>query len=99
MDTVLASASAINMKYYFNEEEYGILPLEVKDIIKSALVKYCSDVGGVILLIFDEDYKLHIQTIAPIDEIGSQLLIKRMQQDMSGMFAKLEQFAKAYSSL
>lgn len=99
MDYVLACASAKNMKYYFNEDEYGILPEKVKAVLKSALVRYCSDVGGVIMLIFDEDYNLKIETISPVDEIGSELLVKSMQQDMRDLFEQLENFAKAYASL
>ncbi len=99
MDNILCCANAQSMKYYFNEEDYGILPEEVKNSLKIALVNYCSDVGGVIVLAFDDELKLHIQAIDPIDEIGSELKIKDMQNTMQELFENLEEFAKRYEEL
>ena len=96
-DFVLCSANARNMKYYFNEDAYGILPKEIKEMLKIELVRYCSDAGGIIILYFDEGYRLHISTIDPIDEIGSELLIKRMREKNSGLFGQLEEFAALYA--
>ena len=99
MDNVLCSADSASMKYYFNEEQYGILPKAVKDELRICLVSYCADVGGIIILAFGSDYTLSISTIDPIDEIGSELLIKRMRRDKAELFEKLEEFARAYAEL
>ena len=99
MDSVLCCANAQSMKYYFNEEEYGIIPDEIKNSLKAALVSYCADVGGVILLAFDDDHKLHIQAIDPIDDIGSELKVRRLQEEMRDIFQSLEEFAKSYAEL
>ena len=99
MDSVLCCANAQSMKYYFNEDEYGILPDEVKDELKIMLVSYCADVGGIIMLSFNDENKLHIQVMNPIDEIGSELLIGRIQRENAELFEKLEEFADAYEIL
>lgn len=99
MDSVLCCANAQSMKYYFNEEEYGILPDEVQDELKIALVNYCADVGGIIMLLFDDEHKLHIQVMDPIDEIGSELLVRRIQREKAELFEQLEEFARAYGEL
>ena len=99
MDSVLCCANAQSMKYYFNEEEYGILPDEVQDELKIALVNYCADVGGIIMLLFDDEHKLHIQVMDPIDEIGSELLVRRIQREKAELFEQLEEFARAYWEL
>lgn len=93
MENMLCAANAVNMKYYFNEEKYGILPAEVKEQLKIICVLYCSDVGGIISLTFDEDYKLRITTMEPIDEIGAELKVKKIQSENAELFEKLEEFA------
>ena len=52
-----------------------------------------------ILLAFDDDHKLHIQAIDPIDDIGSELKVRRLQEEMRDIFQSLEEFAKSYAEL
>ena len=99
MDSVLCSANAQSMKYYYNEDEFGILPEEVKNTLKAILTGYCADVGGVIVLSFNDEYELAIQAIDPIDEIGSELLIKRIQIRYAELFEKLELFYREADKL
>ncbi|MDO4488899.1 MAG: DUF6145 family protein [Eubacteriales bacterium] len=96
MEKVLCGANATNMKYYFNEEEFGILPQAVKDELKVLLVKYTSDIGGAITLQFSDSGRLAITTYDPIDDIGAELKIKKMQQDNEEFFSQLEEFYKAF---
>ena len=98
MDTVLCGANAQSMRWYFNEEDFGILPEEVKKELKLICVRYCADVGGAITISFDGDHRLHLQTIDPIDEIGAELKIRRMQEDNAELFAQLETFSKTFRS-
>ena len=93
---VLCGANATNMKYYFNEEEFGILPSSVKDELKVLLVRYLSDVGGIITLQYDDNGKLEITTIEPIDEIGAELKVKELQKEQAELFSKLEEFYQAF---
>lgn len=98
-DSILCCANAQSMKFYFNEDEYGILPEDIKKALKIAAVTYCSDAGGTLVFSFDAQHKLHLQAIDPIDEIGSDLLIRRMQRDMGELFEQLETFAAEYAKL
>ena len=98
MDKVLCGANAQSMKYYFNEADFGILPKSVKDELKVICVSYCADVGGALTLSFDSDGKLCIQTIAPTDEIGAELHIKRLQKKNAELFGQLEEFNRAYGA-
>lgn len=84
------------MKFYFNEEDYGILPGPVKEELKKICVSYCMDVGGIITLSFRDDHKLLIRTMEPIDEIGSELKIKQMRASQEEFFSKLEEFSRAF---
>ena len=93
---VLCGANATNMKYYFNEDEFGILPSSVKDELKVLLVRYLSDVGGIITLQYDDNGKLEITTIGPIDEIGAELKVKELQKEQAELFSKLEEFYQAF---
>ncbi len=99
MENILCAANAVNMKFYFNEEKYGILPAEVKNQLKIICVLYCSDVGGMISFAFDENYKLRITTMEPIDEIGAELKVKKIQAENAELFEKLEEFADKIDKL
>lgn len=99
MDTVLCGANAQNMKYYFNEEAYGKLPQQIKDELKILLVKYCSDVGGAITLSFDDAKNLMIRTYDPIDEIGAEMKVGKMQKENAELFSQLELFARTFPLL
>lgn len=98
MDTVLCGANAQSMRWYFNEDDFGILPEEIKKELKIICVGYCSDVGGAITLTYDQDHKLHIQTIDPIDEIGAELKIRQIQERNAELFEQLEAFSRAFRS-
>ena len=98
MDTVLCGANAQSMRWYFNEEDFGILPEEVKKELKVICVSYCADVGGAITISYDQGHRLHLQTIDPIDEIGAELKIRRIQSDNAELFEQLEMFSKTFRS-
>lgn len=96
MDKVLCGANAQSMKYFFNEAEYGRLPKQIQNELKVICVSYCADVGGAVTISFDDDNSLHFQTIAPIDEIGSELLIRKLQNEHRELFEQLERFAREF---
>lgn len=96
MDMTLCGANASNMKYYFNEEQFSLLPEQIRKDLKILLVKYCSDVGGAITLSFDNDCNLKITTYEPIDEIGAEVKVSAMQKDNAELFAQLELFARTF---
>ena len=96
MDKVLCGANAQSMKYYFNEAEYGKLPKAVQNELKVRCVSYCADVGGAVTLSFNDEGRLSFQTIAPIDEIGAELRIKKLQKENEELFEQLEKFNKEF---
>lgn len=99
MDSVLCAANASSMQFYFNNEDYGILPDEVKKELKVICVLFCADVGGIIVLRFTDKHKLEITVAKPIDEIGAELKIRKMQEEHQAFFAQLEAFSKEYDAL
>lgn len=97
---VLCSASKYTQKFYLNPDFEG-LPQQVKQELKIMCVLFTEDVGGVILLYFDEKGNLIITTEADegdilYDEIGSHLLVKRMRSEKRELFEQLEQYYAAF---
>ena len=97
---VLCAASAYEKKFYFNEDEFGILPEEVKDELKMICVSFTEDVGGVLTLQFDENGDLLLITSAEeedllYDDIGSTLKIRKLQHTQDELFGQLESYYRA----
>ena len=97
---VLCSASKYKEKYYLNPD-FNKLPDQVKQELQISCVLFTEEVGGVILLCFDEEGNLYIETEADeddilYDEIGAHLLIKRMQSEKKELFEQLEQYYAAF---
>ena len=97
---VLCSASKYAQKYYLNEDFEG-LPQAVKDELQIMCVLFTEDVGGVIILMFDEEGSLQIKTEAYeedilYDEIGSVLRVKQLQETKKELFEQLEQYFQAF---
>ena len=97
---VLCSASKYTQKFYLNPDFEG-LPQQGKQELKIMCVLFTEEVGGVILLYFDEKGNLIITTEADegdilYDEIGSHLLVKRMRSEKRELFEQLEQYYAAF---
>ena len=93
---VLCGANSVNMKYYFNEDEFWLLPKQIKDELKILLVSLIADVGGAATLQFDDDGKLQITTIDPIDDIGAELKVHEIQREYEELFHQLEDYEKEF---
>ena len=81
---VLCAASAYEKKFYLNPE-FDQLPESIKEELQIMCVLYTEDVGGILMLVFDEDGNLelkvdHEENDFAFDEIGSVLKIKQLQQ-------------------
>jgi len=98
MDLILCGANASNMKYYFNEEKFRLIPEQIRNDLKVILVRYCSDVGGAVTLSFNENFDLIITTYEPIDEIGAELKVGQMRKEHEELFSQLELFARTFLS-
>ncbi len=97
---VLCSASKYAQKYYLNED-FNNLPDAVKQELQIMCVLFTEDVGGIIILEFDQEGSLQIKTEAYeedilYDEIGSVLKIKQLQESKKELFEQLEQYFEAF---
>ena len=99
-EMVLCAASSYEQKYYLNPE-FESLPEAVKQELQIMCVLYTADVGGVLLLVFDENGNLelkveHNEGDFSFDEIGSVLEIKELQNTKEELFKSLEMFYKVF---
>lgn len=97
---VLCAASAYEQKFYLNPE-FDTLPESIKEELKIMCVLYTEDVGGILMLVFDEDGNLelkvdHAENDFAFDEIGSVLKIKELQQKKRELFESLELFFRVF---
>ena len=99
-EMVLCAASSYEKKYYLNPE-FESLPEAVKQELQIMCVLYTADVGGVLLLVSDENGNLelkveHNEGDFSFDEIGSVLKIKELQDTKEELFKSLEMFYKVF---
>ena len=99
-EMVLCAASSYEQKYYLNPE-FESLPEAVKQELQIMCVLYTADVGGVLLLVFDENGNLELKVEHNVgdfsfDEIGSVLKIKELQDTKEELFKSLEMFYKVF---
>ena len=99
-EIVLCVASAYEEKFYLNPE-FDQLPESVRQELQIMCVLYTADVGGILMLVFDEDGNLelkvdHKEDDFAFDEIGSVLKIKELQQTKRELFESLETFFKVF---
>ena len=98
--TVLCAASAYEQKFYINPE-FETLPESIRQELQIMCVLYTEDVGGVLMVVFDEDGNLELQVDHEendftFDEIGSVLKIKELQQTKRELFESLEMFYRVF---
>ena len=99
-EMVLCAASAYERKFYLNPE-FNSLPEEVKQELQIMCVLYTADVGGILMVVYDENGNLelkvdHKEDDFTFDEIGSVLKIKQMQQEKQELFESLETYYKVF---
>ena len=99
-EQVLCAANAYLKKYYFNED-FAILPQQIKDELQILCVTYTEEIGGVFTLLFDEEGNLQMRTEASdvdgfYDEIGAELKIKQIRQEKEELFRSLELFYQTF---
>lgn len=97
---VLCAASAYEKKFYLNPE-FDSLPESIKEELQIMCVLYTEDVGGVLMLVFDEEGNLelkvdHEENDFAFDEIGSVLKVKQLQQTKRELFESLELFFRVF---
>ena len=97
---VLCGANSYNEKYYLNPDFEG-LPDHVKEELKIMCVLYVHDVGGVLTLVFEENGELCFEVTSEdsdptFDDIGSRLLIKKLQTEKSDLLEALQMYFRVF---
>lgn len=96
--TVLCGANSYEQKYYFNND-FAKLPENIKQELQIMCVTFTEDVGGTLLVEFDEAGQLKLTVQADdsdyyFDEIESGIQISRLQREKEELFGQLELFYK-----
>lgn len=91
---VLCGANSYEQKYYLNER-FQSLPEEIKKELQILCVLFTEDIGGILILEFNEDGELELTVQADendylYDEIGSGLKIRQYQREKRELFEALE---------
>ncbi len=93
-EIVLCASSAYTKQFYLNPEFDG-LPEQVQEELKILCVLYTEDVGGILVMKFDGDGSLQLETSSNegdllYDEIGSVLKIRQIQDKQAELLESLE---------
>ena len=96
MGKVLCGSSCYTQKYYFNQE-FNMLPEQIKQELQILCVTYTEDVGGELVLEYNDEGELEFKTMSDegdylYDEIGSVLKIKQLRAQRQELLESLELF-------
>lgn len=97
---VLCASNAYEKKYYLNDQ-FSNLPERVKQELHIMCVLFTEEVGGILILQYEEDGTLQIVTEADegdllYDDIGCGLKVKQMQLDKRELLESLEMYYKVF---
>lgn len=97
---VLCASNAYEKKYYLNDQ-FSNLPERVKQELQIMCVLFTEEVGGILILQYEEDGTLQIVTEADegdllYDDIGCGLKVKQMQLDKRDLLESLEMYYKVF---
>ncbi len=97
---ILCASSAYNKKFWFNED-FKMLPEQIKQELKITCVLFTEDVGGIISLEFEEDGTLVLKVDSEesdylYDDIGSVLKVKQIQREKAELLESLELYYKVF---
>ena len=97
---VLCGANAYEKKYYLNEQ-FSNLPEQIKQELQIMCVLFTEEVGGILIVEYDEDGSLQLITEADegdllYDEIGSGLKIRQIQLEKRELLESLEMYYKVF---
>lgn len=99
-ELVMCVSNAYTQQYYL-DKKFDKLPKDVKDELKIMSVLYTEEVGGIFTMMFDEDGSLQLISSCDegdllYDDIGSELLIKKMRNSRQELFESLEKYYKVF---
>lgn len=99
-NVVLCASSAYNKKFWLNDD-FKMLPEQIKQDLKIMSVLFTEDVGGVLSLEFEDEGTLVFKVESDeadylYDEIGSALKIKQLQKEKAELLEALELYYKVF---
>lgn len=99
-NVVLCGSSAYKRKFWLNDD-FRMLPEQIKQELKIMCVLFTEDVGGILTLEYEEDGRLIFKVDADegdylYDEIGSVLKIKQLQREKRELLESLELYYKIF---
>jgi hypothetical protein len=97
---VLCASSAYEKKFWLNDD-FRMLPEQIRQELKIMCVLFTEDVGGILSLEYEEDGTLLFKVDSDeedylYDEIGSALKIKQLQRDKAELLEALELYYKVF---
>ena len=97
---VLCGANSYEKKYYLNNQ-FGNLPEQIKQELQIMCVMFTEEVGGILILEFQDDGSLSLITEADesdllYDDIGSGLKIRQIQMEKRELLESLEMYYKVF---
>ena len=100
---VLCGANSYEEKFYLNPV-YEVLPQQVKDELKILCVLFVNEVGGIIILEFNDRGDLRIVVTRNdddffYDDIESELKVRKMQRENEELFGMLERYYRVMNGL
>lgn len=95
-NVILCGANSYQQKYYFNDQ-FKLLPENIKKELQIMCVLFTEDVGGTLFLEFSPEGNLEFRVEAEdqdylFDEIGSGLKIRQYQREKKELLESLELF-------
>ena len=98
---VLCGANAYEIKYYFNEEQFKMIPESIKEELHIICVLFTEEVGGVFTIAFEEDGNVVMETNADdddiyYDEVSSGLLIAEIRRSRQELFESLSLYYRVF---
>ena len=97
---VLCGANSYEKKYYLNDQ-FSNLPEQIKQELQIMCVMFTEEVGGILILEFQDDGSLSLITEADesdllYDDIGSGLKIRQIQMEKRELLESLEMYYKVF---
>ncbi|MGN0325268.1 MAG: DUF6145 family protein [Lachnospiraceae bacterium] len=98
---VLCGANAYEQKYYFNEQEFGNLPDSIKDELHIICVLFTEEVGGIFMIVMEEDGSVSLETQAEeddfyYDEVSSGLLVNQVRMKRADLLEALSMYYRVF---
>ena len=97
---MLCAASSYEKKFYLNDD-FQSLPETIKQELQIICTLFTADVGGVLIMEFDDNGNLELRVDVDeddilFDEIGSALKIKQIQRERRELFEALEMYYRVF---